>query len=193
MRPDKNYTKKIEILRHFFRTGWVYQSFDQMSKLLGYANSAWAKRFLQKLVELGIFRIEEKSYIPTDKLIGYPLFESVRAGLPFTPETQPTSQMDLEKYLIEHPASTYFVKVKWDSMIEAGIQQGDIVILDRSLTPNNGDIVIASLDGDVTLKYFEKKWDRLRLIPANPKYEPIVVSWPCEILGVVSGSIRKYH
>lgn len=63
-------------------------------------------------MELGIFHIENKSYMPTDKLIGYPLFESVRAGLPFTPETQPTSQMDLEKYLIEHPASTYFVKVK---------------------------------------------------------------------------------
>lgn len=193
MRPDKNYTKKIEILRDFFRTGWVYQSFDQMSKLLGYANSAGVKRFFEKLLSEWVLAFENRVYVPTQKLTGYHLFESVRAGLPFTPETQPTSQMDLEKYLIEHPASTYFVKVKWDSMIEAGIQQGDIVILDRSLTPNNGDIVIASLDGDVTLKYFEKKWDRLRLIPANPKYEPIVVSWPCEILGVVSGSVRKYR
>ena len=193
MRPDNNYNNKLDTLRDFFRNGWVYHSLEQMSELLGYANSAWVKRFFQKLVELGIFRIEEKSYIPTDKLIGYPLFESVRAGLPFTPETQPTSQMDLEKYLIEHPTSTYFVKVKWDSMIEAGIQQWDIVILDRSLTPNNGDIVIASLDGDVTLKYFEKKWSILKLIPANPKYEPIVVDWPCEILWVVSGSVRKYH
>ncbi len=193
MRPDNNYTKKIDTLRDFFRNGWVYHSLEQMSELLGYANSAWVKRFFQKLVELGILHIEEKSYIPTDKLVWYPLFESVRAGLPFAPETQPTSQMDLEKYLIEHPASTYFVKVKWDSMIEAGIQQWDIVILDRSLTPNNGDIVIASLDGDVTLKYFEKKWGIVKLIPANPKYEPIVVDWPCEILWVVSGSVRKYH
>lgn len=193
MRPDYNYTKKIDILRVFFRTGWVYQSFDQMSKLLGYANSAGVKRFFEKLVSEWVLAFENRVYVPTQKLTGYHLFESVRAGLPFTPETQPTSQMDLEKYLIEHPASTYFVKVKGDSMIEAGIQQGDIVILDRSLTPNNGDIVIASLDGDVTLKYFEKKWDKLRLIPANPKYEPIVVSWPCEILGVVSGSVRKYR
>lgn len=193
MRPDKNYQNKIDTLREFFRSGWVYHSLDQMSELLGYANSAWAKRFFQKLVELDILRMEKRGYIPTDRLIGYPLFESVRAWIPFTPETQPTSQIDLEKYLIEHPASTFFVKVKWDSMIEAGIQQWDIVILDRSLTPNNGDIVIASLDGDVTLKYFEKKWGILKLIPANPKYEPIVVDWPCEILWVVSGSVRKYH
>ncbi len=193
MRPDNNYQNKLNTLREFFRTGWVYHSLDQMSELLGYANSAWVKRFFQKLVELGLFRIEEKSYIPTDKLIGYPLFESVRAWLPFTPETQPTSQMDLEKYLIEHPASTFFVKVKWDSMIDAGIQQWDIVILDRSLTPNNWDIVIASLDWDVTLKFFEKKWGIISLIPANIKYKPIIVDWPCEILGVVSGSVRKYH
>lgn len=193
MRPDPNYNKKIDILRDFFRTGWVYQSFDQMSKLLGYANSAGVKRFFEKLVSEWVLAFENRVYVPTQQLTGYHLFESVRAGLPFTPETQPTSQMDLEKYLIEHPASTFFVKVKWDSMMDAGIQQGDIVILDRSLTPNNGDIVIASLDGDVTLKYFEKNWDRLRLIPANPKYEPIVVSWPCEILGVVSGSVRKYR
>ena len=73
------------------------------------------------------------------------------------PETHPTSQVDLEKYLIEHPASTYFVKVKGVSMEDAGIRQGDNVILDRTLNPKNGAIVIASLDGDVTLKYFEKK------------------------------------
>ena len=193
MRPDKNYTKKIDTLRDFFRNGWVYQSFEQMSQLLGYANPAWAKRFFEKLLTEGMLTLENRVYMPTNRLIGYHLFESVRAGLPFTPETHPTSQVDLEKYLIEHPASTYFVKVKGDSMEDAGIRQGDIVILDRSLTPKNGDIVIASLDGDVTLKYFEKKWDILSLIPANPKYEPIIVDWPCEILGVVAGSIRKYH
>jgi len=193
MRPDPNYTNKVDMLRDYFRNGWVYQSFDQMSKLLGYANSAGVKRFFEKLLSEGVLTLSHRVYIPTPKLTGYHLFESVRAGLPFTPETQPTSQMDLEKYLIEHPASTYFVKVKGDSMIEAGIQQGDIVILDRSLTPNNWDIVIASLDGDVTLKYFEKKWGNLRLIPANPKYEPIIVDGPCEILGVVSGSVRKYR
>ena len=193
MRPDNNYQNKLDTLRDFFRGGWFYQSLEQMSELLGYANSAWAKRFFQKLVELDLLKMEDRWYIPTDKLIGYPLFESVRAGLPFTPETQPTSQMDLEKYLIEHPTSTYFVKVKWDSMRDAGIIEWDIVILDRSLRPNNGNIVIASLDGDVTLKYFEKKWEIIHLIPANPDYATIVVNWPCEILGVVSWSVRKYH
>ncbi len=193
MRPDNNYQNKLDTLREFFRSGGIYHSLEQMSELLGYANSAWVKRFFQKLVELDILRMENRGYIPTDRLIGYPLFESVRAWLPFTAETQATSQMDLEKYLIEHPTSTFFVKVKWDSMMDAWIVEWDIVILDRSRSPNNGDIVIASLDGDVTLKYFERKWGTIHLIPANAKYAPILVDWPCEILGVVSGSVRKYH
>ncbi len=78
-------------------------------------------------------------------------------------------------------------------MRDAGIIEWDIVILDRSLIPNNWDIVIASLDWDVTLKYFEKKWEVIHLIPANTDFDTIVVNWPCEILGVVSGSVRKYH
>ncbi len=193
MRTDKNFNIKLDILRDFFRSGWVFQSLDQMRDLLGYANRSWVKLFLQKLVSEGILEMQNTVYTGSNKLIGYPFFESVRAGLPFTPETHPTSQIDLDDYLIDHPASTYFVKVKGDSMEDAGIREWDIVILDRSLTPKNGDIVIASLDGEVTLKYFERKWDKIRLIPANPKYEPIIVSWPCEILWVVSGSVRKYH
>jgi SOS-response transcriptional repressor LexA len=82
-------------------------------------------------------------------------------------------------------------------MKDAGIVDGDIVILDRSRQPQNGDIVIASLDHEVTLKYFERSGSsgnpRIRLIPANDAYQPIEVSGPCEILGVVSGSVRKYR
>ncbi len=193
MRTDTNYEKKIEILRDFFRSGWVYQSLDQMRLLLGYANRSGVKLFFERLCIQGVLELDGKNYIPARSLIEYPLFESVRAGLPFTPETQSVSTMDLESYLIEHPASTYFVRVKGDSMEGAGIIEWDIVILDRSRTPQNDDIVIASLDGDVTLKYFQKKNGVLSLIPANSKYTPIVVTSSCEILGVITGSVRKYH
>lgn len=101
--------------------------------------------------------------------------------------------MNLDSYLIDHPASTYFVRVKGDSMEDAGIIEGDIVVLDRSIMPKNGDIVIASLEGDVTLKYFEKNDGVLKLVPANISYQPIIVNGPCEILGVVTGSVRKYQ
>jgi DNA polymerase V len=193
MRPDKNYHTKIETLRDFFRGGWVYQSLDQMRSMLGYANRAGVRGFFVKLVASGMMTMKDRGYIPTDDLIGYALFESVRAGLPFTPENHATSQMNLDTYLIDHPASTYFVRVKGDSMEDAGIIEWDIVVLDRSIVPKNGDIVIASLEGDVTLKYFEKDGDMLKLVPANPRYKPIIVDGPCEILWVVTGSVRKYQ
>ncbi len=193
MRTDKTYGAKITTLREFFRNGWVFESLTQMSVILGYTNKAWVKYFFLKLLNDGILSLQGTQYIPTEKLIVYPLYESVRAGLPFTPETNPPNHINVDKYLIEHPASTFFIRVKWDSMKDAGIVEGDIVILDRSLTPKNGDIVIASLDGDVTLKYFEKKWEKLKLIPANESYIPIIVNGPCEILGVVCGTVRKYH
>ena len=101
--------------------------------------------------------------------------------------------MDLDSYLIEHPASTYFVRVKGDSMEGAGIYAWDIVILDRARLAQNRDIIIASLDGEVTLKRLEKEGYHIRLIPENPKYAPIVVDGPCDIMGVVVGLIRKYH
>lgn len=121
------------------------------------------------------------------------LYESVPAGLPFTPETSPGTPMDITAYLIEHPASSYLVRVRGDSMEWVGIYGGDTVILDRGRTPRDGDIVIASLDGEVTLKTLEKTKTKIRLLPANSKYTPIEISWPCEILWVVVGSFRKYH
>ncbi len=89
--------------------------------MLGYANRAGVRGFFVKLVASGMMTMKDRGYIPTDDLIGYALFESVRAGLPFTPENHATSQMNLETYLIDHPASTYFVRVKGDSMEDAGI------------------------------------------------------------------------
>lgn len=131
--------------------------------------------------------------MPAATPLTYPLFESVPAWLPFTPETGWGERMNLESYLIDHPASTYFVRVKWESMEGAGIHTGDIVILDRARTAQSGDIIIASLDGEVTLKRLEKKGSHIRLMPENPKYTPIVVDGPCDIMGVVVGLIRKYH
>ncbi|GAB0174922.1 MAG: hypothetical protein HHAS10_08010 [Candidatus Altimarinota bacterium] len=121
------------------------------------------------------------------------IYESVPAGLPFTPETSPGTPLDITTHLIDHPASSYLVRVRGDSMEGVGILAGDTVILDRGRTPRDGDIIIASLDGAVTLKILEKKKTTLRLLPANPKYSPIDITGPCEILGVVVGSFRKYN
>lgn len=100
--------------------------------------------------------------------------------------------MDIDRYLIDRPNSTFLVRVKGDSMKDAGILPDDIVAVDRSREAKNGDIVIASLNGDVTIKYLDLTDASPRLLPANAEYAPIPLETDSEILGVVVGSVRKY-
>lgn len=192
MRIDRNYKDKVKTIENLVKNGQNIGTLDQIKELFWYANRAWARLFLNKMVRDWLLEIVNKKYLPTSLISAYPLFDAVRAWLPFTPYTETQSQIELNKFLIEHPSSTFFVRIKWDSMCEAWIVEWDIAIVDRSLNPKNGDIIIASLDWDVTIKYYEKNWTKIRLIPANNKYSPIVINSQAEILGVVTWTIRKY-
>lgn len=101
--------------------------------------------------------------------------------------------IDLNEQLIRNKPATFFMRVSGSSMINAGIYDGDIVIVDRSLKPQNGKIVIAVIDGDMLIRRYEKTMNSLRLIPETPKLSPIDVSefMDFKIWGVVSYIIRN--
>ena len=123
-----------------------------------------------------------------------PVFlERVPAGFPSPAGDYLEGKLDLNQYLIKHPAATYFVRVTGDSMVEAGIHSGDLLIVDRSLEPSDGKIVIAVLDGELTVKRLERRKGTLRLLPANKNYEPLEVSeqQSFEIWGVVTNVIHS--
>lgn len=106
-----------------------------------------------------------------------PLFTSrIKAGFPSPADDYIEKNLDLNEYLIKHPASTFFLKVEGESMIEAGIHSGDILIVDRALEPKNNKIVIAALNGELTVKRIKKEKNKLLLIPENNKYDPIEIS-----------------
>ena len=118
-----------------------------------------------------------------------PLYLSrIKAGFPSPAEDYLDKKLDLNEHLIKHPASTFFVKVKGDSMIGAGINSGDILIVDRSLEPKDKRIVVACLNGDFTVKRISKNKDKLFLMAENPKYSPIEIKegMDFEVWGVVS-------
>ena len=100
--------------------------------------------------------------------------------------------MNLDEYLIQNKEASYILKVTGDSMIEAGIQPGDMVIVERTATPRVGDIVIAEVDGEWTIKYLQKRGDTYYLVPANSKYKPIVATESLKIAAVVKAVVRKY-
>ena len=119
-----------------------------------------------------------------------PLFNSpVQAGFPSPAADYIQSILTTDSYLVKNPIATFFVKVKGDSMIDAGINQGDILIVDRSIDPKIGNIVLAELDGDFTVKYLGHQ----RLMPANSKYKPIffLEGQTVNLVGVVTGLMRK--
>ena len=100
--------------------------------------------------------------------------------------------MNLDEYLIKHPEQSYLIKVTGDSMIDAGIHEGDLVIVERGRAPKDRDIVIAQVDGEWTMKYYEKHGNTVRLIAANKKYGPIVPKRELSVGGVVTAVVRKY-
>lgn len=116
----------------------------------------------------------------------------VTAGFPSPAEDYIEGKLDLNKHLIKHPAATFFVRVAGDSMIDAGIHPGDILIVDRSLEPANKKVVIAIIDGELTVKRIRINKGRIYLIPENKKYKPIEIEkeMDFDIWGVVTNVIH---
>ena len=117
----------------------------------------------------------------------------VEAGLPTVAEEELLDTMSFDDYLIRDASKTFILEVRGDSMIEEGIREGDLVVVERTKDPKDGDIVIAQVDGGWTMKFLRKKSDKsIFLEPANKKYKPIYPEYELNIAAVVKGVIRKY-
>ncbi|KEY57115.1 translesion error-prone DNA polymerase V autoproteolytic subunit [Serratia sp. DD3] len=127
----------------------------------------------------------------TDTHQQIPLFgETCPAGFPSPAQDYIEAQLDLNHYLILHPSATYFVRAEGESMVEAGILSGDLLIVDKALMPKHGDIVIAAVAGEFTVKKLCIQ-PRLCLQPMNPAYSPIYVEPDdLDIFGVVTHAIH---
>ncbi|HIJ56193.1 MAG TPA: translesion error-prone DNA polymerase V autoproteolytic subunit [Deltaproteobacteria bacterium] len=122
-----------------------------------------------------------------------PLFMvPVAAGFPSPAEDYLEGKLDLNKYLIKHPAATFFVRVTGDSMIAAGIHPGDILIVDRSIEPADKKVVIAVIEGELTVKRIRRLKGKILLMPENENYKPLQINAEMnfEIWGVVTNVIH---
>ena len=102
-------------------------------------------------------------------------------------------KLDLNTHLVKHPTATFFVKASGDSMLGAGIHDGDILVVDRSLEPRKGKVVIAAVDGQLTVKRLQKKGSKTFLVPENKKFRSIELNEnnDVKIWGVVTNDIHK--
>ena len=123
-----------------------------------------------------------------------PLFSTgIPAGFPSPADDFIESRLDLNEYLIDKPAATYFLRVNGQSMINLSINDGDLLIVDRALEPKNNYVVVASIDGEFTVKVYQKSTNQIKLIPANPHFRPIFINQEDDFMiwGVVKHVIHS--
>ena len=130
----------------------------------------------------------------TTAYIKVPLYASaVSAGFPSPADDYLELSLDLNKYLIKHPAATFYVRVKGDSMINAGIHDGDLLIVDKSVEPENDDVVVCVINGEFTVKRLKKVNGEIYLIPENSHYQAVKISenMDFQVWGVVTYTIHQ--
>lgn len=186
----ENFKEKIISFYHQHKRMPVYR---EIMDLTGFKSRNAVYKLINRLTEAGFVSKDS-----TGKIIPSKLFDEikvlglVKAGFPSPAEEELQDTMSLEDFLIEKKEATYMLEVDGDSMIEAHITSGDMVLVERTNKAKDGDIVIAEVDGEWTMKYFRQKGAKVWLEPANKKYKPIYPSSELKIAAKVKAVIRKY-
>lgn len=148
-----------------------------------------------KAIRVPQSRVEDiKAFLEGGLNYTLPLYScKVRAGFPSPADDYIESRLDLNEHLIKHPAATFFVIASGDSMLHAGIQSGDMLIVDKSLNATHGKIVIAAIDGELTVKRLSRANGNVQLLPENDNYPPIDITNDQDLViwGVVTHVIHQ--
>jgi len=166
--------------------------FEKIAQDLGFKhkNSVW--QYFNKLKEIGYIRqINNKFYIDPEQFGAILFTSSVKAGFPSPAEDHIERRVSLDSMFNIDSPSTFLFKVSGDSMIDLGIHEGDMVIVKRCCVAANGDVILACVDGEYTLKTFRSKSGKVYLEPANKNYPIIIPERELTIFGIVSGVVRK--
>ena len=186
----QDYKKKII---GFYERERRMPSYQEILKLVGFKSKNAVYKLVAKLVDDGVVSKDGQGrLIPTDRLSELPLLGLVQAGSPTMVDAEALDTLSLDGYLIADRGRTFLLEVKGDSMIEVHIEEGDLVVAERASTARDGDIVVAEVDGEWTLKFLKKLGDRTWLEPANKNFKPIYPKHSLRIAAVVRGVVRKY-
>lgn len=181
---------RLDLIKTFYRKYRRLPSYSEMLKLFKLASKKAVFDIVHKLAEEGFLKKIGSKFSPTSKFFALPLLGLVKAGFPILAEEN-RDYLTLDEYLIEDPTSSFLLKVSGDSLIGAGIFEGDLVIIERKKEALNGDIVLAQIDREWTLKILEKFQGIVKLKSANPKYPSFSPREELAIFGVVKAVVRK--
>lgn len=185
----------LDILRDYYAESRRIPSLRRIAELMGYASKTAAVRLIDRLEAAGFLERtpDDDAWMPAPRFFELPLADiSVRAGTPDMAEGDQGQPFLVDHYLVRQPSRTLMIPVKGDSMIDAGIHNGDIVVVERTKTASQGDFVIAIVDNEFTLKELATEKGEFVLKPHNPAYPVIRPKGQLEIFGVVTGLVRRY-
>jgi len=182
-------------LRDYYAENRRIPSFQRLADLLGFASKAAASKLMDRLAKAGFVERtpDDDAWMPTTRFFERHLADiAVRAGAPDMIEGTQGQLFLVDQYLVRQPSRTVMVPVKGDSMIDAGIRDGDIVVVERTKGAKAGDFVVAIVDDEFTLKELGLEKGKFVLKPHNPAYPVIRPQGQMEVFGVVTGLVRRY-
>jgi len=190
---DDQYLSKLRDI--YAVEGALPGSLARMAEILGFSSPNAALKLRDRLCAAGLLRKGPGGKVlPTDRFFALPVMDSqVRAGSPDVVEPQLWADtMTLDSFLIKHPSKTVLLKVRGDSMKDAGIWDGDLAIVERTTQALEGQFVVAIVDGAYTLKELRYEGRRPVLMPHNAEYKPIRPQSDLEIYGIFRGLARSH-
>jgi len=185
----------VRELRVFWAGHGRLPSFAEFQTLFGYRSKGGVSRLMEHLLQRGVVTRDREGRLSATALLkgSVKVLGVVQAGFPSPAEEELIDIISLDQFLIKKPEASYLIKVTGDSMLDAGIHPGDLVVVERGRDPRSGDIVIAEVDGSWTMKYYHKRGRQVVLKAANKAYPPITPQHELVIGGVVTACIRKYR
>lgn len=185
---------RVREISRLYRQKGRMPSFSEIGEALGLRSKNAVFKLINTLERRKVVQRDAKGrLIPGSMASALKMLGTVEAGFPSPAEEELADTLSLDQLLIENPEATFLLRVSGDSMSEAGILPGDMVLVDRGQAAKSGDIVIAEVDGEWTMKYLRKRGENVMLLPANPKYKPIKPKAELKIAGVVTAVVRKYR
>lgn len=181
-------------LQDYYAKHRVLPSYASIGALIGLNSKASVADMVLRLKAEGFLESSpDRRLKPGKRFFERAIAEGVRAGLPNPAAETAPETLTIDEYLVSHPSRTILITVKGDSMVDAGIHAGDVVVVEKRVAANVGDIVVAILDNEFTLKRLDREKGRLVLKPENKAYPVIRPKGETEIFGVVVGLFRKYR
>jgi SOS regulatory protein LexA len=180
-------------LQDYYATQGALPSYARIGELVGLRSKASVSALIDRLVEAGLIqRTPDRRLAPSPNFFARPVIDTVRAGLPQAANDAGQRSIAIDSYLVPKPSRSVLLSVKGDSMQDAGLMEGDHLVVDRGAPAQVGDIVVAIVDNQFTVKYLAQDTRGFYLKPANIAYAPIRPEQQLEIYGVVTGSFRRY-